>query len=149
MNAIAIFSKRAAMTLVKQRPSYAARSLARVFLSTKPFGVESPDGLADMEQQENLPWVDNQGVIDTSIAHNEAAYALAKLLAAREAAAARAVAVDAPDGYADYELLDNLRWDEEVIEYAAGHEDMAKVHQRHRGNQQVREEQARDPERDW
>jgi F420-dependent methylenetetrahydromethanopterin dehydrogenase len=136
MNTIAIFSKRAAMTLVKQRPSFAAPS-ARVFLSTKPLGVESPDGPADM--------VDNQEVVD--YAAYEADYVVAKLLAAREAAAARAVGVDAPDGFADYELLDNLRWDEQVIAYAAAHEDMAKIHQRHRGKQEVLEEEARDPER--
>jgi hypothetical protein len=141
MNTIAIFSKRAAMTLVKQRPSFAARSLARVALSTKPFAVESPDGPADMELQENLQW--HNQVVDY-----EAAHGAAELIANREAAA-KIVAVDAPDGVADDEILDNLRWEEQVIAYAAEHEDMAKVHQRHRGKQQVRKEQARDPERDW
>jgi hypothetical protein len=127
--------------LVKQRPSFAARSLARVALSTKPFAVESPDGPADMELQENLQW--HNQVVDY-----EAAHGAAELIANREAAA-KIVAVDAPDGVADDEILDNLRWEEQVIAYAAEHEDMAKVHQRHRGKQQVRKEQARDPERDW
>eukprot|EP00980_Cylindrotheca_fusiformis_P004718 scaffold1004_cov105-Cylindrotheca_fusiformis.AAC.1 len=110
MNTIAIFSKRAAMTLVKQRPHQIARmGLARLssVAAVRPFAVESPEGPTDLEQQDILQW-DNEA-IDIQFSHAD------EIKATREAVE-KMVAVDGPDGIADAEFLDEARWEQQVIE---------------------------------
>lgn len=133
-----------------QRPTVLAASTRVVasFMSSysNPFAVDSPEGVnTDMEHAENLQW-DNQ-VIDAEFESGGAA----KLQASRLefANSPNVVAVDSPDGMSDAEVMDNLQWEKEVLDHAAKHEDFTKVHEKHRADQQVREEQARDPERDW
>jgi hypothetical protein len=44
---------------------------------------------------------------------------------------------------------EDLKTVEEIIEYAAKHEDKEHVEYEHKMENAVRKEQARDPERDW
>eukprot|EP00980_Cylindrotheca_fusiformis_P004719 scaffold1004_cov105-Cylindrotheca_fusiformis.AAC.2 len=124
MNTIAIFSKRAAMTLVKQRPQIARMSLARLSSASSPpppFAVESPEGgPTDLEQQEMLQW--DKEVIDIQFSHAD------EIKATREAVE-KMVAVDGPDGIADAEFMDEARWEQQIIEseFVSGGADIIKA----------------------
>jgi hypothetical protein len=58
-------------------------------------------------------------------------------------------AVDAPDGTSDAQLRDGLKEVNQIIDYAAEHEDINKMNKRHEFEDAVKKERARDPEHDW
>ena len=62
---------------------------------------------------------------------------------------AGAYAVDAPDGTSDGQFLDGIEEANEIIDYAAKHEDTAKIRKQHEWEDAVQKERARDPEHDW
>jgi hypothetical protein len=58
-------------------------------------------------------------------------------------------AVDAPDGTSDAQLRDGLKEVNQIIDYAAEHEDVNKINKLHGLQDAVKKERARDPEHDW
>jgi hypothetical protein len=58
-------------------------------------------------------------------------------------------AVDAPDGTSDAQLREGLKEVDQIIDYAAEHEDTKKINKRHELENAVKKERARDPEHDW
>ncbi|KAL3932054.1 MAG: hypothetical protein SGBAC_011029 [Bacillariaceae sp.] len=99
--------------------------------AAKIFAVDAPDGTtSDLELKDNLDW--DEYAVDYEVMFNHA-----KEIKEGRAAAAKIVAVDAPDGTTDAEMIATTQWDEEVIDHAAKHEDIAEVHRIHKRQEDI------------
>ncbi|CAJ1933322.1 unnamed protein product [Cylindrotheca closterium] len=58
-------------------------------------------------------------------------------------------AVDSPDGMADAELVNDEAEVDRIIDYASKFEDTEMVEQKHKIEDAIKKERARDPEHDW
>ena len=58
-------------------------------------------------------------------------------------------AVDAPDGTSDGSIREGIQEVNEIIDYAAKHEDTEKIRKQHEYEDAVKKDRARDPEHDW
>lgn len=58
-------------------------------------------------------------------------------------------AVDAPDGVSDFELNEGVKETSSIIDYAEKHENKEAIEKRHKMEDAVKKERARDPEHDW
>jgi uncharacterized protein (DUF433 family) len=115
----------------------------------KIFAVEAPDGTSDELLQVEMHEVEE--IIDFAAAHEDVEMIKKKheVEAAAQAEARKIFAVEAPDGTSDELMQVEMHEVEEIIDYAADHEDVAKIKKRRENEEAVRKEQARDPEHDW
>jgi hypothetical protein len=118
-------------------------------MDLKILAIDAPDGTADDAVKRNLKEVEQ--IIEYAAAHEDIDMITKQheLQAAEQAANSKIFAVDGPDGSADYQLKEGLKEVDQIIDFAATHEDVKMINYRHEIEQAVREERARDPEHDW
>ena len=108
--------------------------------AARVFAVDSPDGLADWaEQQEGMVEVDHLIKEAAAMENKE----FVGRLHAQQAGAARIYAVDSPDGTPDDAVEDDLHCVEEIIDFAATHEDKEEILRMHKENEELKETLAR------
>jgi succinate dehydrogenase flavin-adding protein (antitoxin of CptAB toxin-antitoxin module) len=131
-----LFDKAAAQ---KEQISNQIASLkAKMVDARKVFAVDAPDGTPDYELERGLKEVDQiinfaaeHEILDEVIHEHEAEI--------EERARARKIfAVEAPDGTPDYELKRGLKEVEQIIDFAAEHEDLDEVIHEHQAERKER-----------
>jgi hypothetical protein len=118
-------------------------------MDQKILAVDAPDGTPDDAVKRNLKEVEQ--IIEYAATHENVDMINKQhaLVEAERAADRKIFAVDAPDGSADYQLKEGFKEVDQIIDFAATHEDVKNINYRHGMEQAVREERARDPEHDW
>jgi hypothetical protein len=109
----------------------------------KIFAVDAPDGFSDDEAMVEMEAVEH--IIDVAAESEDAVKVLKRH---REEADERArglktIAVDAPDGISDDEMWVDMEAVDNIIDFAAEHEDVAKVNKQHEQDEEARAQNLR------
>jgi len=112
-----------------------------------PFAIDAPDGESDGHLKGEL--AEAKAIFDDMAAHKEEIRE--RLAAIKELVedAKKIYAVDSPDGDSDAHMADEMAEVDNIINFAAEHEDKKKIEKEHKLQQDVRKFHAKDPEHDW
>lgn len=105
-----------------------------------PGAVDAPDGTSDATRVEDKKQVDQ--IIDYAAEHEDK-----DKIEFEHKQQMRGV--DSPDGTSEAMNEEDMKQVDEIIDYASKHEDKDKIEYEHKMDKAVRDEHARDPEKDW